>query len=144
MMMLYRKFKCIEDWVNPDTRKSNSLPRTLDLMEVATYRESSNESFGDTVPRTTIWMRLNIPPIVIRMSYKEFDKVMDEFKTQCGMMDERSVKKKHKYNGPMRTFFTLQKDVSVMTFYPKHYDLSNKAPDVIQDAMLGHLITPMS
>lgn len=138
----YRIYKCISQYKDKLTSEIVSVRKTLDLGDVATYDE--HKSWDDSVSRTICYFKNNLPPVVIKVSYGEFDKAFETFLAQSQLLDNRSLKKKIKYKGPVAMYFTTEQDVTVMAVYPKNYNFDNKPPDVIQEDLLGSMLTPMN
>ncbi len=142
--MIYRKFKCTEERKDEDSGKLYSVRRTLNLYDIATYAENEGKGLDDSVKRTDIWIGMNPNTITIRMDYFDFDKVHEESRFHAGILDSRSTKKKTNYSGMADIFFMSERKEILMTAYPKGFNFENKPPDVIYDALLGSLLTPMN
>lgn len=140
----YRKFKVVIEWWDEVLNHSTTARGTINLGDVANFEECRSNKLDNKIARTVINFNINIPPMIIQMSYVDFDKIFEDYLRNHGILDERSVKKKLTYNGPMTMYFYLDNLAISAVGYPKTFDFQNKAPDVIFDNMLCNIITPMN
>lgn len=141
----YRRLKVICEWVDPDTSTTYSARKTIDLGDVSSYEESVGELIDrDGVKRTWLYFIGNKPPITIRMTYEEFDKIFEHYHAESGTLDNRSQKKKLNYTGDMKYYFDKQKNYMVVTSYPKDFTFENTSPDVVYDNILYSSVIPMN
>ena len=105
----YRKFKVTTEWWDDIPNRSVTARGTINLGDVANYEECRHPRLSDDHPRLIISFNINLPPMTIQMSYVEFDKIFEDYLRNHGILDDRSVKKKLTYNGPLRMYFHIDK-----------------------------------
>jgi len=123
-MKPYRKYKCIVQWVeeNDMTNKIHSTERVINLADVVDYEKFKSPRFTDNVERTLVHIGINKPSIVIKESFKSFEAVHDKFCIDFGMMDDRSLKKKPNYNGPVKFLFYQDEFRYAGFMFPKDHN----------------------
>src|ERR1700747_2159672 len=91
----YRKLKVIYEWWDDSASRSYTTRKTIDLGDVSSYEESVGGRLDtDGIKRTHIYFTGNKPPITIRMSYDEFDKIFEQYHADSGTLDNRTQKKR--------------------------------------------------
>lgn len=140
----YRKFRVIVDWYNEDKMETYTTRKVIDFSNVISYEEYAGPWFNDSKERVYVQFNMNVPPIIVRLSYDEFDRLFDDYHAQSGTLDNRSTKKKLNYQGPMKLYFDNDRSHIITTGYPQGFTFNDKSPDQIYDSILFNQITPMN
>lgn len=155
-MKIYRKYKSLADIINIDTNMIECSSVVFNLLNVEEYSDVDNSVYGykDNIKRTEVYLNTN-SSYRLRVSFQEFEKVMDSFLSDYELLDDRSIKKKDniknalieitpnsEYNGPMTFSFITIKNKVLANAYPKGF-----IPKTIEEAIEHVLftnITPLS
>lgn len=142
---MYRKFPIKITFLDRDTGRLMQTEGMINLADVGSYEKYPYDTFEDLGEHTTLYFTGNKAPLTIKMKQSDFEKIYDDFINDNQLMDDRSYKKKVKYNGPMKGFHTNTRRFIVSTFYPTGYLFRHgQSEREMQDAILLNEIRPMS
>ncbi len=149
MILPYRRYKTKISWINKDHNTFERRAFVFNLFLVDDWMECENaaEGFNDKIARTAISLKSG-EKIKIEVSFKEFDRLMNEFLEEVQLLDDNSspVHKpkiaKLTYSGMMQSKFAESHGRIATTFMPSGQD-----PKTMEDAInlcLFSNITPLN
>lgn len=138
----YRKFKVLVDWFDDRTHSVISTKKTMDIGSIQDFEELADDRFKDKIKRVYVRYESMLPPQILRISYEELDAIFTDYLAQNGRLDERSVKKKLTYNGPIKIVLTKFSFGVVSLIYPAGHDVRLHSFEENQDALIDNIIAP--
>lgn len=151
MRLPFRKYEVTVDWMNDNTGEMHSCLSSINLSNVKEWSSVDNNEAGfpDKKDRTLVMMYEQCKSQYIRVPYKEFDLVMDNFLYESKLLDDGSLpddKKKLErksikwtYNGPVAFVFGENEHIIACNVFPQGCPLST--PDDIIFNVLQSMIT---
>lgn len=123
-MIPLRPYKCLKDIPDENTGKLYTMMQTINLFDVVRWCECSNDLEGikDNINRTIVSTEMT--SFIFRVSYHEFDGIMEQLYKQFDLYDSRSLIKPDRlnYQGFIQAKGSSNKEMLAVTFHRKGYE----------------------